>query len=408
MSASPAPATPAPAAAPARLRGSALALAAILLVALNLRMAITSVPPLVERIGADLALSRAWTGALTTLPVLSMGLFAPVAQRLAHRFGRETATAVAMVVLFAGSLLRLGGEQVGLLYLGTLLAGFGVAVGGTIAPGIIKDCFPDHVGLVTGGYMFAMMASAAAASALSVPLADAWRSWSLSIGAWGLPAVLAVAVCWLTAHQAATRRRAAESPPEQRLALPWRHPTGWLVAGFMALQSWQFYSQLAWVAPFYESRGWTPTAAGLLLSLFSAAQVVSGVLAPVLAHRLPDRRPVLLASVGFVAAGLAGLLLAPQAAAWLWVGLLGMGLGAGFAMGLVLFADYSRTPAGSARLSAMVFLVSYTLAAAGPVVAGLLRDLTGSYRLPFGLLLALLAPQAAAALLLHPRRARTP
>ncbi len=393
---------------PSRLQGSALVLVTVLLVALNLRMAITSVPPLVERIGEDLGLSRAWTGALTTLPVLSMGVFAPAAQRMAHRFGREAATAAAMTVLLAGSLLRLGGERVVLLYLGTLLAGFGIAVGGTIASGIIKEYFPDHVGLVTGGYMLFMMGSAAAASALSVPLADAWGSWSLSIGAWGLPAVAAVVVCWLAAHRAAARRRAADTAPEERLPLPWRHPTGWLVAVYMSLQSWQFYSQLAWVAPFYESRGWTPTRAGLLLAVFSAAQVLSGVLGPVLAHRLPDRRPVLLASVGSVTVGVLGVLLAPEAASWLWVALLGMGLGSGFAMGLVLFADYSRSPAGSARLSAFVFLVSYTVAAAGPVVLGLLRDRTGSFTVPFVLLAVLLVPQAAAALLLHPRRARTP
>lgn len=381
-------------------------LVSVLVVALNLRMAITSVPPLVERIGDDLDLSRAWTGALTTLPVLSMGVFAPAAQRIAHRFGRETATAAAMTALLLGSLLRLGGERVVLLYLGTLLAGFGIAVGGTIASGVIKEHFGDHVGLVTGGYMLFMMGSAAAASALSVPLADAWGSWSLSIGAWGLPAAAAVVVCWLAAHRAAARRRANDSPPEQRLALPWRHRTGWLVAVYMSLQSWQFYSQLAWISPFYESRGWTPTRAGLLLAVFSAAQVLSGVLGPVLTHRVPDRRPVLLGSVACLSVGVLGLLLAPQALPWLWAAVLGLGLGAGFAMGLVLFADYSSSPAGSARLSAFVFLVSYTTAAAGPVVLGLLRDTTGSFTVPFVLLAVLLVPQAAAALLLHPRRPR--
>jgi CP family cyanate transporter-like MFS transporter len=91
-----------------------------------------------------------------------------------------------------------------------------------------------------------------------------------------------------------------------------------------------------------------------------------------------------------------------------WVGLLGLGLGAGFALGLVLFADYSRTPAANARLSAMVFLVSYTVASAGPTVIGALRDSTGSYQVPFALLLVLLVPQGIAAALLRPGRTRTP
>jgi CP family cyanate transporter-like MFS transporter len=383
-------------------------LVTILLVALNLRLAITSVPPLVERIGADLGLNRTWTGALTTLPVLCMGVFAPVAQRMAHRWGRESAVAAALVVLAVGSTLRLGGEQVPLLYLGTLLAGFGIAVGGTITPGIIKEFFPQQVGPVTAGYMLAMMGGAATASALSVPLADAFGSWPQSLAFWGLFALLAVAVCWPVGRMANHHRRTTEEPAEAKLPLPWRHRTAWLVVVYMTLQSWQFYGQLAWISPFYESHGWTATDAGLLLAVFSATQVVSGVAAPAVAHRLPDRRPMLLCSVMAVAIGVAGMLFAPDAAPWVWVGLVGLGLGSGFALGLVLFSDYSISPAASARLSAMVFLVSYSVASLSPTVIGALRDATGSYQVPFAMLLVLLLPQGAAALMLRPGRARTP
>jgi CP family cyanate transporter-like MFS transporter len=383
-------------------------LAAIMLVALNLRLANTSVPPLLERIGDDLGLSSAWTGALTTLPVLCMGVFAPVAQRMAQRYGREQATTVAMAVLAVGNLLRVGGDHVSLLYLGTLLAGFGIAVGGTIAPGVVKEYFPEHVGLVTAVYMLAMMGGAATASAVSVPLADGLGSWPGSLGAWAVLAVAATALMWPVARRAAAHRTASAAPAEERLPLPWRHPTGWLVAVYLALQSCQFYSELTWVPPFYESHGFSPTRAGLLLSVFSATQVVSGVVGPVIAHRLPDRRPLLAGSVVSVAVGLLGMLLAPEAAPWVWVGLMGLGLGAGFALGLVLFADYSLTPAASARLSAMAFLFSYSLAAVGPVMVGALRDATGSFRVPFTVLLVLLVPQGLAALMLHPRRARTP
>lgn len=392
----------------AALHGSVLMLATVLLIALNLRLAITSVPPLVEQIGSDLGLNRTWTGALTTLPVLCMGVFAPVAQRMAHRWGRESAAAAALTVLVVGTALRLGGEHVPLLYLGTLLAGFGIAVGGTITPGIIKEYFPEHIALVTGGYMLAMMGGAAIASAVSVPLADAFGSWPKSLAFWAPFAALAAAVCWPVGRRANQHRRDQREPAEIRLPLPWRYATAWLVVAFMTLQSWQFYSQLAWIAPFYESHGWSATDAGLLLSVFSATQVVSGVAAPVVAHHLADRRPMLLASVLAVAIGMAGMLFAPDAAAWVWVGMLGLGLGAGFALGLVLFADYSLSPPASARLSAMVFLVSYTVASAGPTVIGTLRDTSGSFTLPFALLLVLLIPQGVAAALLRPGRTRTP
>jgi CP family cyanate transporter-like MFS transporter len=50
-----------------------LLLFAIVLVAVNLRAALASLPPLVHTIQADLGLSGAGAGLLTTLPVLCMG-----------------------------------------------------------------------------------------------------------------------------------------------------------------------------------------------------------------------------------------------------------------------------------------------------------------------------------------------
>src|SRR4051795_983819 len=102
------------------IRGRLL-IAAIFLVALNLRASLASVPPLVRTIQADLHLSGAVAGLLTTLPVLCMGVFAPVAQRLAARIGREATVALALGVLFLGLLVRLGGGYLPLLLAGTVL-----------------------------------------------------------------------------------------------------------------------------------------------------------------------------------------------------------------------------------------------------------------------------------------------
>ena len=72
-------------------------------VAANLRTVMASVPPLVETIAADLGLSNAAMGALTTLPVLCMGVFAPTAQRLAARIGAAGAVEVAAACLAIGT-----------------------------------------------------------------------------------------------------------------------------------------------------------------------------------------------------------------------------------------------------------------------------------------------------------------
>ena len=366
---------------------------ALLAVTANLRVAMSSLPPLRDTIVADLHLSNAAMGALTTLPVLCMGLFAPAAQRLARRHGAATGVQLAVLMVLMGVGSRLWGGTTWVLYAGTFLAGVGIAIGGTLLPGLVKALFPPHrTGLVTGLYMLAMMGGAAVSSALSVPLADRLGSWQGSLASWSLLAAVG-ALAWAPVTRGLARHRAANPEVDSGHGLPWRHRTAWLVAAFMALQSWLFYSCLAWVAPSFQDRGWDATTTGYLLSVFSGVQVCSGLLGPLLADRIHDRRVLLLSASVFGATGLLGLAVAPGAAPWLWVALLGMGQGPAFSLGMVLLIDYSRTPQGSGRLAAMVLFVSYTVAAWGPTTMGAVRDATGGFRPVWAVLLALAVVQ---------------
>ena len=226
-----------------------------------------------------------------------------------------------------------------------------------------------------------------------MPLADRLGSWQGSLASWSLLAAVG-ALAWAPGHRG---RRPGTARPTRSVdsghGLPWRHRTAWLVAAFMALQSWLFYSCLAWVAPSFQDHGWDATTTGYLLSVFSGVQVCSGLLGPLLADRIHDRRVLLLSASVFGATGLLGLAVAPGAAPWLWVALLGMGQGPAFSLGMVLLIDYSRTPQGSGRLAAMVLFVSYTVAAWGPTTMGAVRDATGGFRSVWVVLLALAVVQ---------------
>ncbi|HEX5524307.1 MAG TPA: MFS transporter [Pedococcus sp.] len=348
-------------------------------VAANLRTVMASVPPLVQTIALDLGVSNAAMGALTTLPVLCMGVFAPVAQRLSARIGAAGAVEVAAACLALGTGLRLFGGYVWPLYAGTFLAGVGIAVGGTLLPGLVKELFPPHrSGLVTGLYMFAMMGGATASSALAVPLMQALGSWQGSLASWALLGIVGLAA-WYPVARGAGRFRAASPPVDIDHRLPWRHATAWLIAAYLSIQSWQFYSSLAWLAPTYVAQGWNPTHAGYLLSVFSFAQVVSGLLGPALTDRVHDHRLLLLIAGFLGLVGQLGLWLAPAAAPWLWAVVLGLGQGAAFSLALVLVVDYGATPSGSGRLAGMAFFMSYTVASLGPTTMGALRDATGSF-----------------------------
>lgn len=348
-------------------------------VAANLRTVMASVPPLVQTISSDLGLSNAAMGALTTLPVLCMGVFAPTAQRLAGRIGAAAAVEAAAACLAVGTALRFFGGQVWPLYAGTFVAGVGIAIGGTLLPGLVKELFPpQRSGLVTGLYMFAMMGGATASSAMAVPLRDWLGSWEGSLASWSLLGVVGL-LAWLPVTRGASRHRAANPPVAVDHRLPWRHTTAWLVAAYLSVQSWQFYSSLAWLAPTYVAEGWDPTHAGYLLSAFSFAQLVSGLVGPTLSDRVHEHRLLLFGAGAFGLVGLLGLWLAPEAAPWVWAVVLGLGQGAAFSLALVLIVDYGATPAGSGRLAGMAFLISYTIASLGPTTMGAVRDATGGF-----------------------------
>lgn len=366
---------------PARLRPGLL-LAALFLVSLNLRAAIASVPPLVETIERDLGLGGVATGALTTLPVLCMGLFAPPAQRLAAAVGRERTVGLAMVALTAGLAVRLPGT-LPLLYLGTLLAGIGIATAGVVLPGVVKEYYAERGGLVSGLYLVAMSAGAALAAGASVPVARALGSWQVSLAAWTLPA-LAGLCAWLLVLRSTSAHRAEPLSS----GLPWRSGTAWLVSAYIGCQSILFYSELAWVAPAYTDRGWSASRAGWLLALFNLAQLVAALIVPALSDRMRDLRPLLAGVLGCSLVGMLALILAPEAAPWVAVSVIGFGRGGGFGLGLTLLVVYAPDPASSSRLSAMAFLVAYSFAAVGPVLLGGLRDLTGAFSVPFLVLVA--------------------
>ncbi|HEV7824770.1 MAG TPA: MFS transporter [Mycobacteriales bacterium] len=378
---------------------AAVLLAAIVIVALNLRPAIAAVPPLLDAIRAELGLSGAAAGALTALPVVCMGLFAPAGAAVARRIGRERALAAALLLVAIGSLLR-GVTGVLPLYVGSTLAGIGIAIGGTLLPGLVKAWFPDRAGAATGLYTTGLVGGAMAGAALSVPLHDALGDrWTWSLALWATPAVAALLVWW------PVTRSAHDRPVPERGPLPWRSRTAWLVTLYMGGQSLLFYTELTWLSPMYTDAGWSPRDAGLLLGLFSLTQLFTAFGVPLLADRTGgDRRPWIAGCMTVNVAMLLCLGLVPLSSPWVWTGVLGLAAGGQLSLGLTLLADLAATPADAGRLSGMALGIGFLVASTGPVLAGALYDLGGGYRIPFLVLAVLGVGTMACGVMLGPHR----
>jgi CP family cyanate transporter-like MFS transporter len=270
-----------------------LLLCAVVFVAFNFRTPPASLPPLLGEIQPALGLSSTTAGLLTALPVLCMALCAPLALRLAHRIGREALTLLAVGLVAAGTLLRLGGGVTTVLFLSTALAGIGIAAGGVTLPGIVKDRFTNRPGMATAAYSVPMMLGSAIAPAAAVPARHTLGSWQASLASWAVPAAVAAAAWSPVARRLNRPESVRRSSPAR---LPWRSRSAWLLAAFMSAQSTLAYGYLAWLAPAYESRGWSPTTTGTLLGTLQLAQLVTALVLPTVAERRMDRRPVVLAA----------------------------------------------------------------------------------------------------------------
>ncbi|WP_442109413.1 CynX/NimT family MFS transporter [Pseudomonas sp. NUPR-001] len=359
---------------PVLLKRPWLLLLGLLLVALNLRPALSSMAPLLSLVSESLGLSASQAGLLTTLPVLCLGLFAPLAPILARRFGSERVILGILLTLAAGIAVRSAFGSTG-VFVGSIMAGASIGVIGVLLPGIVKRDFPRHAGTLTGVYTMALCLGAAVAAGATVPLSEHFGdSWSWGLGFWLIPAVLA-ALIWLPqarqghgAHHVAYRVRGLL-----------RDPLAWQVTLYMGLQSSLAYIVFGWLPSILIGRGLTPTQAGLVLSGSVIVQLISSLSAPWLATRGKDQRLAIVVVMLLALAGLFGCLYAPLDGLWGWAIVLGLGQGGTFALALTLIVLRSSDAHVAANLSSMAQGVGYTLASMGPFAVGLVHDLTGGW-----------------------------
>jgi CP family cyanate transporter-like MFS transporter len=199
-------------------------------------------------------------------------------------------------------------------------------------------------------------------------------SWTLGLGFWCLPAVLAAIFWWPQ-----TRQTHAQHQVAYRVRGLRRDPLAWQVTVYMGLQSSLSYIVFGWLPSILIGRGLTPTAAGLLMSGSIMLQLLSSLMAPWLATRGKDQRLAILLAMLLTLSGLYGCLFAPLTQLWGWGVILGLGQGAAFSLALTLIVMRSRDAHVAANLSSMAQGVGYTLASLGPLSVGLVHDWTGSW-----------------------------
>lgn len=347
----------------------------LVLIALNLRPLFSSASALLPEIRTELGLSAAGASLLTTVPVACLGVFSPLAPRLAARFGAERTLLVAVALLALGTALR-GFQSVPLLFVGTALAGACIAIGNVLLPGLVKRDFPDKAALMTGFYTMALCAGAAGAAGLTLPIETALGgSLGATLAIWAIPAAM-VGLLWLPQ---ALGSRGKPAKTTYRVEGLWRDRLAWQVTLFMGLQSALAYCVFGWLAPIIRDRGIDGVTAGAIVSLSVMVQAASCIISPQIAVRGKDQRLVHVSLAAIAVIGLLGLLFAPLWTVWPFAILQGIGQGGLVAVALTAVVLRSPDQHVAAHLSGMAQFVGYTLAAIAPLLVGIIRDWTGSF-----------------------------
>jgi CP family cyanate transporter-like MFS transporter len=389
--------------------GRTAALLGILLVALNLRTVVAALSPILNLVERDIPLSPIVIGIIGAAPPLMFALAGLITPRLSRRLGLERLLLIAVGVMALGQLARALAPGSAVLAISTALALLGAGMGNVLLPPLVKRYFPDRLTQVTTLYAVLISFSTALPALAAVPVATA-LGWRVSLSVWFALALTAI-VPWIVAARARTRAVAraldsddfVEDEPALEATL-FRSPVAWAIMITFSISSFNVYAGFAWLPSLLvQTAHVSPAGAGSLVALYAITGFPGALLVPAIAARLKNVGILIYVAVVFLLVGDAGLLVIPAIATALWVTLAGLGAFL-FPLALLLINQRTRTHLGSVALSGFVQGVGYIIAAASPLLFGILHQVSGGWALSIGMLAIVTLAAIPAAIILTRHR----
>lgn len=358
-----------------------LGVSGVLLLALSARTGVASLAPIAGDIDLDLPLDVFYLGLLGMIPPIAFGIAGWLTRALVTRLNLESLAIIVGGIAALGHVLRgLAPSYIGLFIVTSVLM-LAVGVTNVLMPALVKLYAPGHIGRVTSMYSLLMAISTAMPALFGVWLADQ-VGWRWSLGSWAVISAMAV-IPWLLLLPYARTRRLQEqaalvdAPPAPAQVSLWKSVTARWLALLFALSGFTAYSMFAVLpAILIDTAGFGRDEAGFALFVWSIMGVPLSLTVPLLAVRpnWPERLAVLAGVLAM--AGFSGLLVAPTTLTYLWVVLTGLAT-IGFSLVLTLIGTRTENHHTAAQLSGLVNTVGYFIAGAGPIVVGMLTELTG-------------------------------
>ena len=349
----------------------------IIFLGMVLRTPITSVGAIIGSLKKLLEINNTVAGLITTIPLIAFAIFSPLVTKISNKIGLEKTIFLATIVASIGLLLRFY-INTSIFFVTTFIIGLGLTVGNVLLPGLAKKYFPENLGVMTGFYAVVMNVSASVAAGISYPILSSnvggeKFSTGLAVNIWLIVSVLNIVIyAIITKNSKSERIEDKKSGGKGYL----RSPKMWSVMLSMGLQSALFYCSVSWFAEIMISKGFTPSEAGLLLSISQFAQFPSTFIVPILAEKIKNKLiiPIFIA-LGYVAS-LVGMVYIQGnfALMTVYIVLFALAGGGSFSYVMYLFSAKSKNEEEASDISGLAQAGGYWLAAIFPPLLGYVRD----------------------------------
>ena len=349
----------------------------IILLGMILRTPITSVGAIIGPLKNLLEINNTVAGLITTIPLIAFAIFSPFVAKISNKIGLEKTLYLAAIVTSIGLLLRFY-INTSVFFVTTFIIGVGLTVGNVLLPGLAKKYFPENLGVMTGFYAVVMNVSASVAAGVSYPILSSnvggeKFSTGLAVNIWLIVSILnIVTYAIITKNSKSERIEDKKSGGKGYL----RSLKMWSVMLSIGLQSALFYCSVSWFAEIMISKGFTPSEAGLLLSISQFAQFPSTFLVPVLAEKIKNKLiiPIFIA-MGYVASLIGMIYIQGNFALMtIYIVLFALAGGGSFSYVMYLFSAKSKNEEEAADISGLAQAGGYWLAAIFPPLLGYVRD----------------------------------
>ena len=350
----------------------------IIFLGMVLRTPITSVGAIIGPLKKLLEINNTVAGLITTIPLIAFAIFSPLVAKISNKIGLEKTIFLATIVASIGLLLRFY-INTSIFFVTTFIIGVGITVGNVLLPGLTKKYFSENLGVMTGFYAVVMNISASIAAGISYPILNTniggeKFSTGLAVNIW-----LIISLINIIIYSVIIKNNKVEKIDNKKIGSKGylKSLKMWSVMLSMGLQSALFYCSVSWFAEIMISKGFTPSEAGLLLSISQFAQFPSTFLVPVLAEKIKNKLIIpIFITMGYIVSLIGMIHIHGNFSLMIiYIVLFALAGGGSFSYVMYLFSAKSKNEEEAADVSGLAQAGGYWLAAIFPPLLGYIRDI---------------------------------